>query len=130
LEGSGLSNLARNIQQQQQQQQQQQEKVTTQNTSTVKIKKHWLTPGEKIIGVLFAGMVCFGAVHIISNQSQIYEVNKGIQETGSSIEEQKKEINDLKVQVSELSQYSRIEAKAKKMGLSLNPNNIKVVPAK
>lgn len=123
-----MSNLARNIQEQQQQQQQ--EKVTIQNTSTVKIKKHWLTPGEKIIGMMFAGMVCFGAVHIISNQSQIYEVNKGIQETGSSIEAQKKEINDLKVQVSELSQYSRIEAKAKKMGLSLNPNNIKVVPAK
>lgn len=119
-----MSNLARKIQQQQQ------EKETIQNTSTVKIKKYWLTPGEKIIGVMFAGMVCFGAVHIIANQSQIYQVNKGIQETGSSIDEQKKEINDLKVQVSELSQYSRIEEKAKKLGLSLNPNNVKVVPAK
>jgi cell division protein FtsL len=120
-----LSNLARKIQQQQQQ-----EKETIQNTSTVQIKKYWLTPGEKVIGLVFAGMVCFGAIHIISNQSQIYQVNKGIQETGSSIDEQKKVIGDLKVQVSELSQYSRIEAKAKKMGLALNANNVKVVPDK
>ena len=124
LEGSGLSNLARKMQQQQQ------GKEIIQNTSTVKVKKYWLTPGEKILGVLFAGMVCFGAVHIISNQSQIYQVNKGIQETSTTIDEQKKQISDLQVQVSELSQYSRIEAKAKKMGLALNQNNVKVVPAK
>ena len=120
-----MSNLARKIQQQQQQ-----EKETIQNTSTVTIKKYWLSPGEKVIGLLFAGMVCFGAVHIIANQSQIYQVNKGVQETTTSIEEQKKVINDLKVQVSDLSQYSRIEAKAKEMGLKLNQNNVKVVPNK
>jgi cell division protein FtsL len=119
-----LSNLARKIQQQQQ------EKEIIQNVSPVKINKYWLTPGEKVIGLLFAGMVCFGAVHIISNQSQIYQVNKGIQETGTAIDEQKKEINDLKVQVSELSKYSRIEAVAKKMGLKLNQNNVKVVSEK
>ena len=93
----------------------------------VKIKKSWLTPGEKIIGVVFAGMVCFGAIHLISNQSQIYEANKELQTVQDKINEQEKVNGDLKVQVSELSSYDRIFAKAKEMGLIKDENNVKVV---
>ncbi|MDR6998005.1 cell division protein FtsL [Neobacillus niacini] len=116
-----MSNLARRYQEQQQ------VTETIQGKPKVKIKKSWLTPGEKVLGIAFAGMVCFGATHIISNQAQIWKVNKGIQETESSIEKQKKVNNDLKVQVSELSTYERIYEKAKEMGLVLNENNVKVV---
>lgn len=98
-----------------------------QKASQVKIKTSWLTPGEKIIGLVFAGFVCFGAVHIISNQSEIYEVNKEIQVIEGQVAEQQKLNSDLQVQVSELSAYDRIYKKAKEMGLIKNENNVKVV---
>lgn len=116
-----MSNLARNYAQQEQKEQK------VQDRSQVKIRKSWLTPGEKIIGTAFAGMVCFGAVHLISNQAEIYEVNKEIQIMESKVEEQQKVNGDLQVQVSELSTYERIFEKAKEMGLIKNENNVKVV---
>jgi cell division protein FtsL len=119
-----MSSLARKFQQQQQVER------TVQEHSIVKTKKHWLTPGEKIIGVVFTGLVCFGAVHLISNQAEIYQVNKEIQEVQTSISETEKVNNDLQVQVSELSTYERIWEKAKDMGLVLNENNVKVVHEK
>lgn len=119
-----MANLARKYQEQQQVEQ------TVQEQSKVNTRKALLTPGEKIIGLAFAGMVCFGSIQLISNQAQIYKVNKDIQEVQTSIKEQQKTNSDLQVQVSELSTYERIWAKAKKMGLELNENNIKVVQGK
>ena len=95
--------------------------------SQVLIKKSWLTPGEKIIGLAFAVFVCFGSVHIISNQAKIYEVNKDIQVIEAKVSEQQKVNSDLQVQVSELSAYERIYKKAKEMGLIKDENNVKVV---
>ncbi|MCM3768023.1 MULTISPECIES: cell division protein FtsL [Bacillaceae] len=119
-----MSNLARSLGQQQRVEQ------TVHQGREVKIKKSWLTPGEKIIGVAFAGIICFGAVHLISNQAKIYEVNQEIQAIEAQVKEQKKVNSDLKVQVSELSTYERIYEKAKQMGLVLNENNVKVVQEK
>lgn len=119
-----MGNLARNIQHQQQREVK--EEIQKQQR-TEKKSLLWLTPGEKVLGLAFAGMVCFGAIHIISNQSHIYQVNKQILQVQSSIKEQQKVNSDLNVQVSELSTYERILAKAKKMGLVLNENNVKVV---
>jgi cell division protein FtsL len=125
-----MSNLARKFQEQQQQQQQQQTELTNLNVRIETAKKYWLTPGEKVIGLVFAGLVCFGAVNIISNQAEIYQVNKSIQETQNSIKDQQRVNNDLQVKVSDLSNYQRIWDKAKKMGLEVNENNVKVVPGK
>jgi cell division protein FtsL len=119
-----LSNLARKVLEQQQTEQKVQIK------REVKIKKSWLTPGEKIIGVVFAGMVCFGSIHLISNQSKLYEANKDLQIVQDKINEQEKVNEDLKVQVSELSSYDRIFAKAKELGLIKDENNVKVVQKK
>jgi cell division protein FtsL len=119
-----MGNLARSLQHQQQHEMQ---KEVQKQQREEKKSSLWLTPGEKVLGLAFAGMVCFGAIHIISNQSHIYQVNKQIQQVQSSIKEQQKVNSDLNVQVSELSTYERILAKAKKMGLVLNENNVKVV---
>ncbi|HEY2421468.1 MAG TPA: cell division protein FtsL [Neobacillus sp.] len=119
-----MSNLARKYQEQQQIEQ------PVRKHSNGIDRKYWLTPGEKIMGLVFAGMVCFGAVHLISNQAEIYQVNKDIQGVQTSIKELQKTNSDLQVQVSELSTYERIWDKAKKMGLSLNENNVKVVQGK
>jgi cell division protein FtsL len=116
-----LSNLARNPQQQEQVERK------VQNMGQVKIKKSWLTPGEKIIGIAFAGMVCFGSVHLIANQAKIYEINKSKQIVEAQVMEQQKINSDLQVEVSELSTYERIWEKAQNMGLVLNENNVKVV---
>ena len=121
-----MSNLARELQHQQQQRRQE-------NVRPSKAKDRstfWLTPGEKLLGLAFAGMVCYGAIQMISNQSQIYQVNKDIQQVQTSIKEQQKVNGDLQVQVSELSSYERIRDKAKKMGLVQNENNVKVVQEK
>lgn len=120
-----MSNLARKIQQQQEQ-----VELPNQYVSTEAIKKYWLTPGEKVIGLVFAGLVCFGAINIISNQAEIYQVNKSIQDTQTSINDQQRVNSDLQVKVNDLSNYQRIWDKAKKMGLQVNENNVKVVPGK
>lgn len=120
-----MSNLARDLQQHRQQ-----VVKTDQQRVPIKIRKSWLTPGEKIIGVAFAGLVCFGAVHLISNQAKIYEVNKEIQSIETKVMEQQKVNNDLHAQVKELSSYDRIFKKAKEMGLIINENNVKVVQEK
>jgi cell division protein FtsL len=122
-----MSSLARELEHHKQQQEQQQE-IHKQKKSHD--RKSWLTPGEKLIGLVFAGMVCLGSVQMISNQAKIYKVNKDMQEVEASIKDQQKVNNDLKVQVSELSTYERIWDKAKKMGLELNENNVKVVQGK
>ena len=119
-----MGNLARSLQQQKQHEGHKQ--VQKQHKADKK-SKFLLTPGEKVLGLAFAGMVCFGAIHMISNQSEIYQVNKQIQQVQSSIKEQQKVNSDLNVRVSELSTYERILAKAKKMGLVLNENNVKIV---
>ncbi len=123
-----MSNLARELEQQQQQQQQQPMQDIQKQKKAV--KKSWLTPGEKFLSLAFAGLVCLGAVQMISNEAKIYQVNEDIQKVQDSIQNQTKVNSDLKVQVSKLSNYSRILDKAKKMGLELNENNVKVVQGK
>jgi len=120
-----MGNLARKLEQQNKQQ-----RTDVQIPKKAAGKRLGITPGEKLLGIVFAGMVCFGAVQMISNQAKIYQVNKDIQEVQSSIKNQQKVNSDLKVQVSELSTYERIWTKAKKMGLVLNENNVKVVQEK
>ncbi len=115
-----MSNLARKLQQEQQQQ-------TVQAPQKVRKTNSWLSPGEKILGVTFCAALCFGAVHIISNQAAIYELNKDIQNTSVKLEEQQKINNDLSMQVGELSTPDRIRSMAEKLGLKLNDNNVKVV---
>jgi cell division protein FtsL len=119
-----MGNLARKLQQEQHGQQQ---KGMVQAPKPKKIRKKWLTPGEKLLGLAFTGIICFGAVHIVSNQAAIYEMNKEIQDTKVAIQEQTKVNGDLEMQIGELSTYERIWEKAKELGLKLNENNVKVV---
>jgi cell division protein FtsL len=115
-----MENLARQLRQEQQEQ--------TVVAPKKKIKqKNWISPGEKILGITFGALVCFGSVHIISNQASIYQVNKEIQDAQVTIQEQEKSNSDLTMQVNELSQYERIRDKAQELGLTLNDQNVKVV---
>jgi cell division protein FtsL len=115
-----MSNLAKKIQQEQQQR-------VIQEPKNHPLKRAAFSPGEKILGLVFAVLMFIGAIQIISNQAKIYTMNRDIQETEASILEQQKINSDLEVQVSELSTYERIWEKAKVLGLQLNENNVKVV---
>lgn len=119
-----MGNLARKLQQEQHQEQQ---KQMVKAPKKAKVRSPWLSPGEKVLGIVFTGIICFGAVHIVSNQAAIYGVNKDIQDTKKLIQEQQKVNGDLEMQVGELSTYERIWEKAQKLGLKLNENNVKVV---
>ena len=115
-----MANIARQLRQEQQ------EQTIVAPKKRIK-RKGRISPGEKILGITFGALVCFGSVHIISNQASIYQVNKEIQDTKVTVQEQEKSNSDLTIQVNELSQYERIRDKAQKLGLTLNDQNIKVV---
>jgi len=122
-----LSNLARK-----QQYLEPQRKPNTQTvpqTQPVHTRRS-ITLGEKMLGVLLIAFVAVMAIKVISTQAAIYKVNRSIQDVQSSIQNQKKVNNDLKTQVSDLSQYDRIKKKAEELGLKLNENNVKVVEGK
>ncbi|WP_409275535.1 cell division protein FtsL [Neobacillus sp. SCS-31] len=117
-----MSSLARKLQEQQSQQRQ--PVVQPERRKALRQK---VTPGERLIWGIFAALLFFGAVQIVSAQSEIYKVNKDIQEMEVSVKEYEKANGDLKIQVKELGNYDRIMAKAKELGLMLNENNVKVV---
>ena len=115
-----MGNIARQLRQEQLEQ-------TIKAPKKIIKQKSWISPGEKILGITFGALVCFGSVHIISNQASIYQMNKEIQDTKVLVQEQEKSNSDLTIQVNELSQYERIKDKAHQLGLELNDQNVKVV---
>jgi cell division protein FtsL len=120
-----MGNLASQLRREQQVQHKQKQKVHVKKRAVE--RKTMFTPGEKLLGLIFGAFVCFGSVHIISNQASIYVLNKDIEDTKKVIQEQQRINSDLNIQVSELSQYDRIRAKARELGLELNDQNVKVV---
>lgn len=93
-----------------------------------KNKKSIITAKEKLFYVAFVVMVAILAVTVLHKQSSIQQTTIEIQQIESQISEIENQNVDLKVQVSELSTYERIWEKAKALGLTLNENNVKVVP--
>ncbi|MDQ7861313.1 cell division protein FtsL [Peribacillus frigoritolerans] len=102
-----MSSIAKKVQEQQYEDQQRQ-----QTQQTVVIRKAKISIGEVFLLCALAIMVTFMGVKIVSNQAAIYETNKEIQLVETSIEEQGKVNDDLKVQVAELSTYERIWKKS------------------
>lgn len=93
-------------------------------------KKSKVTKGEKFFYFVFAAVLCVFSVNIIGNQANIYQVNKEIQLIQTNIESQEKVTQDLQAQVNELSEYGRLLEAAKKQGLTMNDQNVKVVSKK
>lgn len=118
-----MSNLARKIQQESIQQQEEKKSIK----KVTKHAKSLLSPGEKILGVTLAALICIGGVKIISNQSEIYQVNKDIQTAQASIEVLEKSNKELDAQVKNLSSFERLRDVAEKLGLDFSKDNVKVV---
>lgn len=122
--GSTLSNLARKNQTYVQ------PKINNETQIKPVHKRSKITLGEKLLAALLVVFVCFMAIKVISTQASIYKVNNEIQQMETSVQKQKKVNEDLKMQVNDLSRYERIKGIAKKKGLKLNENNVKVVEDK
>lgn len=120
-----MSNLAMKLEQQRQEQHQHQQSPK-QEPIIIK-RRATITPGEKLLIILFVSLFVIGAINIVSNSYSVYHANIEIQKTKAKIEEQTKLNSDLHVQVEELSTYDRIWAKAKELGLTLDQNNVKSV---
>lgn len=94
----------------------------------IKKKHNLISTREKILYVVFLGIVAFFAVSILHTQGEIQTASMEIQNIEGEVQEITKQNVDLKVSVSELSTYERIWMKAKELGLTLNEKNVKVVP--
>jgi len=94
---------------------------------TLTKKKRRITLGERVLWLGLAAATVWGSVEIVSNQASLYSVNAEIQGLEKNVDSQTRVNKELKQEVTELSTYERIWAKAKELGLDLNENNVKVV---
>ncbi|WP_088005775.1 cell division protein FtsL [Indiicoccus explosivorum] len=91
-------------------------------------KKKLVTKGEKILYAAFLAMFIFSSILIIQNEASIRAGAQEIQSIEQATEEVQRQNSDLTVQIGELSTYERIWSEAKALGLTLNEQNVKVVP--
>lgn len=112
--------------QQQPQYEPQQPQVQPSTGKTKRSKRFTLF--EKCLFLLFIVVVAYFAVSILHTQGELQTLSMEVQKIETEIQEMSNQNVDLKVRVSELSTYERIWEKAKELGLTLNENNVKVVP--
>ena len=120
-----MSNLAMKLEQQRQEGQQHQQ-MPVQEPIIIK-RRASITLGEKLLILLFVSLFVIGAVKIVTNSYTVYQANIEFQKIEAKIEKQTKLNSDLYVQVEELSTYDRMLEKAKSLGLTLDPDNVKSI---
>lgn len=105
---------------------QRQERVN--KTSTVIVEKGRITKGE-IVLLTFLALIFFAvSLFVVNNYATIHSLNREVHALQSEIENKQRINDDLKLQVTELSEPDRIMKIAKeKLGLTLNENNVKVI---
>lgn len=116
-----MSQVARNFTEQAYETRQERRQVSSSQKAVSVTIGEWVT--VILCAVILAGLAYF----VISNQSALYEMNKNIATVEADIENQQTRNEDLSMQVSELSTYERVWAKAKEQGLELREDNVKVV---
>jgi cell division protein FtsL len=121
--GMSVSNLAYQVQQKRQQ-----NHVAQPERTTLPAPKRGITKGEKLLWLITALALLIGAITILTNYATIYSVNKEIQVVESEIQTEEKVIDDLTLQVAELSAPKRIKTIAKEeLGMTFNDKNVEVV---
>ena len=93
----------------------------------IKRQSSTFTLGEKILAIGFVAFILFASVQVIFTQAEIYEANKDIQTLESTIVNQQNINKDLSTRISQMSTPERVLDTAKKLGLTLNEPNVKVV---
>ncbi|OEH93944.1 cell division protein FtsL [Bacillus solimangrovi] len=118
-----MNQTARQIQRQQDWQ------TNTQTQQKRKSKlKYNVTPGEKILYFLFSAVFACMCIFVVSNQALIYQYQSDIQQIERNIETLKKGNHSLQEKVSDLSKPDRILGEAAKNGLTIQKNNVELIP--
>jgi cell division protein FtsL len=118
-----MSNLAYKVQQKNLQNKEQQVEQ-----KQLVIKRGKITSGEKLLWTAAIILFLTGAILVVSNYATIYNINKSIQTTDIQIQAETEIVNDLTLQVNELSAPERIRNIAmEKLGMSLDSKNVKVL---
>ncbi|WP_221564090.1 cell division protein FtsL [Alkalihalobacillus sp. TS-13] len=96
--------------------------------NVVRRKRSKITKGEKVLWTVAAMMLAAASIFMISNYAEMYTVNKEIQVMEQNIDKQSKQVDDLTLKKSELSEPLRIINFAEqKLGMKFDDKNIKVV---
>ncbi len=91
-------------------------------------KRPKITKGEKVLWAFAALMLAAASIFIISNYAEMYTVNKKIQVMEQNIDQHSKQVDDLALEKSELSEPLRIINFAEqRLGMKFDDKNIKVV---
>lgn len=91
------------------------------------LRRGKVTLGEKLLISIAVAIVLIMAFRIISVQAQIYSINEKTQNLETKVNAKEKQTDDLSMEVKSLSRYERVYKLAKKKGLKLSGENVKVV---
>lgn len=95
--------------------------------SVTVVKKGGITKGEVILLTLLFVGIFTASIYAISNYAAIYNVNNDIQEIQAKIDGETRQIENLQLQATELKEPDRILNTAKKEGMVMNEENVKLV---
>ncbi|WP_154840769.1 cell division protein FtsL [Staphylococcus pasteuri] len=86
-----------------------------------------LTRFEKILYITLVSVIAMISIYMLSLKMDAYDTRGKIADLDQKIEQQSSENSALKSEIKKNSSYERIYDKAKKQGMSLKNDNVKVV---
>ena len=86
-----------------------------------------LTRFEKFLYITLVTAIAVLAIYMLSLKMDAYDTNDKIAELDQKIEQQSNENNAIQSEIKKNSSYERIYDQAKKQGMSLKNDNVKVV---
>lgn len=86
-----------------------------------------LTRFEKILYIALITVIALISIYMLSLKMDAYDTNDKIAELDQKIEQQSNENNAIQSEIKKNSSYERIYDQAKKQGMSLKNDNVKVV---
>lgn len=95
--------------------------VDTNSKTSIKYSKDFLFCAIMVV------ISCLLALSTLAFRSTAYATHQTLAKQTYEIQQLQKDNNELSIQISELSSYDRITAKANELGLKLQQENVKVV---
>ncbi|MGW9963763.1 cell division protein FtsL [Staphylococcus hominis] len=104
-----------------------QPKTQTETKTVTKKVVVQLTRFEKFLYITLVTAIAVLAIYMLSLKMDAYDTNNKIAELDQKIEQQSNENNAIQSEIKKNSSYERIYDQAKKQGMSLKNDNVKVV---
>ncbi|MCC3736524.1 cell division protein FtsL [Staphylococcus hominis] len=104
-----------------------QPKTQTETKTVTKKVVVQLTRFEKFLYITLITAIAVLAIYMLSLKMDAYDTNDKIAELDQKIEQQSNENNAIQSEIKKNSSYERIYDQAKKQGMSLKNDNVKVV---